>query len=57
MSVYDLVFEMTGIDLMTTSKEDLHKETIDRSVSVMPVTPVEEEVSPVLNIHIFHVES
>ena len=31
--VTELVFEMTGIDLETTTKEDLNKETKDRATS------------------------
>ena len=31
--MYDLVFELTGIDLTMTSKQDLHKETVDHSTS------------------------
>ncbi|KAL4232688.1 hypothetical protein ACF0H5_007376 [Mactra antiquata] len=35
----DLVFELTGIDLETTSKADLHKEKYDRSTSVINFDP------------------
>ncbi|KAL8566979.1 hypothetical protein ACOMHN_059779 [Nucella lapillus] len=44
LGVYDLVFDMTGIDLNTTTKQDLHKETVDRSASAITFTPeVQEE--------------
>ena len=44
LGVYDLVFDMTGIDLSTTTKEDLHKEHVDRSASVIAFTPEAQEV-------------
>ncbi|KAK7503175.1 hypothetical protein BaRGS_00005440 [Batillaria attramentaria] len=44
LGVYDLVYDLTGIDLSTTSKEDLHKETVDCSASAIAFTPeIEEE--------------
>lgn len=33
--VTELVFELTGIDLETTTKDDLNKETNDRATSVI----------------------
>ena len=44
LSVYDLVFDLTGIDLTTTTKEDLHKETMERSASAIVFTPEVQEV-------------
>ena len=35
----DLVFEMTGIDLETTTKEDLQKNTTDSAVSPIDFAP------------------
>ncbi|KAK7108804.1 uncharacterized protein [Littorina saxatilis] len=47
LGVYDLVFDLTGIDLTTTTKEDLHKELVDRSASVIGFTPdAQEETVP-----------
>ncbi|PVD29205.1 hypothetical protein C0Q70_11802 [Pomacea canaliculata] len=44
LGLNDLVFELTGIDLSTTTKEDLHKEAMDRSTSAVIFTPdVQEE--------------
>lgn len=47
LGVNDLVFELTGIDLSTTTIEYLHKETASRSVSAIAFTPevVEETVA------------
>ena len=42
--MYDLVFDLTGIDLNTTTKAELHKETVDRSASVITFTPEAQEV-------------
>lgn len=39
----DLVFEMTGIDLETTTKEDLHKEMEDVAVSPIDFAPKRED--------------
>ncbi|KAL5009495.1 hypothetical protein ScPMuIL_011800 [Solemya velum] len=43
--VNDLVFELTGIDLHTTTKEDLHKVMKDEALSVVDFTP-EPQVPP-----------
>lgn len=40
--VTELVFELTGIDLETTSKADLHKQTLDRSTMVNIVPDVQD---------------
>lgn len=42
--MFDLVYEMTGIDLTTTTKEDLQKEMMDEALSVVTFTPKPEEV-------------
>ncbi|XP_013412001.1 histone-lysine N-methyltransferase SETD1B-A [Lingula anatina] len=38
-SATDLVYELTGIDLRVTSKEDLHPETVEKALSVMSMSP------------------
>ncbi|XP_059166381.1 uncharacterized protein LOC131948723 isoform X2 [Physella acuta] len=43
MGVHDLVYDLTGIDLRETTKEDLHKEMVDRAHSVANFTPVIQE--------------
>lgn len=45
LGLNDLVFELTGIDLSTTTKEDLHKEAMDRSTSAVIFTPDVQEVN------------
>ena len=37
--VHDLVFELTGIDLETTAKEDLQKDMLDMAVSPIDFSP------------------
>lgn len=39
LGVYDLVYEMTGFDMSTTTKEDLHKDMQDEALSAVAFTP------------------
>ncbi|RUS81620.1 hypothetical protein EGW08_010633, partial [Elysia chlorotica] len=39
LGVYDLVYEMTGFDMSTTTKEELHKEMQDEALSAVAFTP------------------
>ncbi|XP_005097136.1 uncharacterized protein LOC101862724 isoform X2 [Aplysia californica] len=43
LGVYDLVFDVTGFDMTTTTKEDLHKEMVDEALSVVAFTPEAQE--------------
>ena len=40
----DIVLDMTGFDLHLITKEELHKETIERYVSPMTITPAPSTV-------------
>ena len=44
LGVYDLVYDMTGFDMTTTTKEDLHKEMQDVALSAIAFTPDASEV-------------
>ncbi|XP_050390798.2 uncharacterized protein LOC126809962 [Patella vulgata] len=43
LGLSDLVYDLTGIDLRTTTKEDLHKEARDRASSAIQFTPEPRE--------------
>ncbi|CAL1543054.1 unnamed protein product [Lymnaea stagnalis] len=43
LGVNDLVFELTGLDLDITTKEDLHKDMVDKALSAAAFTPEVEE--------------
>ncbi|GFN85727.1 histone-lysine N-methyltransferase setd1b-a-like [Plakobranchus ocellatus] len=47
LGVYDLVYDITGFDMSTTTKEELHKEMQDEALSAVAFTPdnAEETVS------------
>lgn len=44
LGIYDIVYDMTGFDMSTTTKEDLHKDMVDEAVSVIAFTPDAQEV-------------
>ncbi|GFS13780.1 histone-lysine N-methyltransferase SETD1B-A-like [Elysia marginata] len=47
LGVYDLVYDMTGFDMTTTTKEELHKEMQDEALSAVAFTPdAAEETVP-----------
>ncbi|KAK2173881.1 hypothetical protein NP493_843g01017 [Ridgeia piscesae] len=45
-SVRDIVLDMTGFDLHLITKEELHKEMVERYVSPMTITPAPSTVTP-----------
>ena len=45
-SVRDIVLDMTGFDLNLVTKEDLHKEKVERYVSPMTITPAPSTITP-----------
>ena len=51
--MYDLVYDMTGFDMTTTTKDDLHKEMVDEAVSVAAITPEPSQVSYTHNLHLY----
>uniref|UniRef100_A0A2C9LC74 Uncharacterized protein n=1 Tax=Biomphalaria glabrata TaxID=6526 RepID=A0A2C9LC74_BIOGL len=48
LGVYDLVYDLTGIDLSVTTKEDLHKDMTDKALSALSFSPetAETETRP-----------
>lgn len=53
----ELVFELTGIDLHTTSKEDLHKVMKDEALSVVDFTPEPPEPSEPQEVSLAYIRS
>ncbi|XP_071114202.1 uncharacterized protein [Haliotis cracherodii] len=43
LGINEVVFELTGIDLNTTTKEDLHKDMRDQALSAIEFTPEPQE--------------